>query len=31
MTNTLLNEISKSSDCNPHFLEAYTIVAGKEL
>ena len=30
-TNSILNEISKSSECNPHFLEAYTIVAGKEL
>jgi len=26
----ILNEISKSSDCNPHFLEAYNRVAGKE-
>ena len=26
----LLNEISKSSDCNPHFLEAYNKIAGKE-
>lgn len=26
----ILNEISKSSDCNPHFLEAYNKVAGKE-
>ena len=31
MTNTIMNEISKSTDCDPHFLEAYTIVAGKEL
>ena len=30
-TNSILNEISKSSECDPHFLEAYTIVAGKEL
>ena len=30
-TNSILNEISKNSDCKPHFLEAYTIVAGKEL
>ena len=26
----LLNELSKSSECNPHFLEAYNKVAGKE-
>jgi hypothetical protein len=26
----VLNEISKSSECNPHFLEAYTKIAGKE-
>ena len=26
----LLNEISKSSECNPHFLEAYNKVAAKE-
>lgn len=31
MTNTIMNEISKNADCDPHFLEAYTIVAGKEL
>ena len=31
MTNSIMNEISKNSDCDPHFLEAYTIVAGKEL
>jgi len=26
----ILNEISKSSECNPHFLEAYNKIAGKE-
>ena len=26
----LLNEISKSSECNPHFLEAYNKIAEKE-
>ena len=26
----LLNEISKSSECNPHFLEAYNKIVGKE-
>ena len=26
----LLNEISKSSECNPHFLEAYNKIIGKE-
>ena len=26
----LLSELSKSSECNPHFLEAYNKVAGKE-
>ena len=31
IANSIMNEISKSSECNPHFLEAYTIVAGKEL
>ena len=31
MTTSLLNEISKSADCDPHFLEAYSKVAGKEL
>jgi hypothetical protein len=31
MTNSIMNEISKNADCDPHFLEAYTIVAGKEL
>ena len=31
MTNSILNDISKSSECNPHFLEAYSIIAGKEL
>ena len=31
MTNSIMNEISKKSDCDPYFLEAYTIVAGKEL
>ena len=31
MANSLLNEISKNADCDPHFLEAYSIVAGKEL
>ena len=31
VTNKILNEISKSTDCDPHFLKAYTIVAGKEL
>ena len=30
-TNSILNEISKNSDCNPHFLEAFSKVAGKEL
>ena len=25
-----MNEISKSSECNPHFLEAYNIIAEKE-
>ena len=30
-TNSILNEISKTSECDPHFLEAYSIVAGKEL
>ena len=29
-TNSILNEISKNSDCDPHFLKAYTIVAGRE-
>ena len=27
---SILNEISKNSDCGPHFLEAYSTVAGKE-
>ena len=31
MTTSLLNEISKSADCDPHFLEAYSKIAGKEL
>ena len=31
MTNTITNEISKNSFCDPHFLEAYMIVARKEL
>ena len=26
----ILNEISKSSECNPHFLEAYNKIVGKE-
>ena len=26
----ILNEISKSSECNPHFLEAYNKILGKE-
>ena len=30
-TNSILKEISKDSNCHPHFLEAYSIVAGKEL
>ena len=30
-TNSILNEISKNSDCNPHFLEAFSKVAEKEL
>ena len=25
-----MNEISKSSECNPHFLEAYNRIAEKE-
>ena len=31
MANSIMNEISKNADCDPHFLEAYSIVAGKEL
>ena len=31
MTNSIMNEISKNAYCDPHFLEAYSIVAGKEL
>ena len=27
---SILNEISKNSDCGPHFLEAYSTIAGKE-
>lgn len=30
-TTSLLNDISKSSDCGPHFLEAYSKIAGKEM
>ena len=31
MANSIMNEISKNADCDPYFLEAYSIVAGKEL
>ena len=30
-TKSVMNEISRNADCNPHFLEAFSKVAGKEL